>query len=86
VHQIARGLSKDGKELVYLELQMYVGAKDPADTLTLTGHPTISLTIPGGSPGDIANSIGRREFNSCDSRCASRPAHGARFADRVLFS
>ncbi len=54
VHQIARGLSKDGKELVYLELQMYVGAKDPADTLTLTGHPTISLTIPGGSPGDIA--------------------------------
>jgi len=54
VHQIARGLSKDAKELVYLELQMYVGAKDPADTLTLTGHPTISLTIPGGSPGDIA--------------------------------
>jgi hypothetical protein len=54
VHQIARGLSKDGSELVYLELQMYVGAKDPADTLTLTGHPNISLTIPGGSHGDIA--------------------------------
>jgi hypothetical protein len=54
VHQIARGLSKDGKELVYLELQMYVGAKDPSDTLSLTGHPNISLTIPGGSPGDIA--------------------------------
>jgi 4-hydroxy-tetrahydrodipicolinate reductase len=33
---------------------MYVGAKDPADTLTLTGHPNISLTIPGGSHGDIA--------------------------------
>ena len=54
VHQIGRGLSKDGKELVYLELQMYVGAKDPADTITLTGHPTISLVIPGGSHGDIA--------------------------------
>lgn len=53
VHQIARGL-KGGKELVYLELQMYVGAKDPADTLTLTGHPNISLVIPGGSHGDIA--------------------------------
>jgi len=53
VHQIARGLS-GGKELVYLELQMYVGAKDPADTVTLTGHPNISLTIPGGSHGDIA--------------------------------
>src|SRR6266566_5049844 len=49
VHQIAHGLSKDGKELVHLELQMYVGAKDPSDTITLTGHPNISLTIPGGS-------------------------------------
>jgi len=53
VHQIARGLAA-GKELIYLELQMYVGAKDPADTVTLTGHPNISLTIPGGSHGDIA--------------------------------
>jgi hypothetical protein len=53
VHQIARGLS-EGKELIYMELQMYVGAKDPADTVELQGHPNISLTIPGGSHGDIA--------------------------------
>jgi hypothetical protein len=53
VHQIARGVG-GGKELVYLELQMYVGAKDPADTVELTGHPNISLVIPGGSHGDIA--------------------------------
>jgi hypothetical protein len=53
VHQIARGLS-NGKELVYLELQMYVGAKDPADTVYLKGHPDIGLVIPGGSHGDIA--------------------------------
>ena len=53
VHQIARGLS-NGKELIHLELQMYVGAKDPADTITLTGHPTISLVIPGGTHGDVA--------------------------------
>jgi 2,4-diaminopentanoate dehydrogenase len=53
VHQIARGLS-DGKELIYMELQMYVGAKDPADTIELKGHPNISLVIPGGSHGDIA--------------------------------
>jgi len=53
VHQIARGLS-DGKELVYMELQMYVGAQDPADTVDLKGHPNISLIIPGGSHGDIA--------------------------------
>jgi hypothetical protein len=54
VHQIARGFSKDGKELVYLELQMYVGAKDPADTISLTGHPNIGLAIHGGTHGDIA--------------------------------
>src|SRR6266478_684438 len=53
VHQIARGLGA-GKELVYLELQMYVGAKDSADTIELQGHPTIRLVIPGGSHGDIA--------------------------------
>jgi len=29
VHQIGRGLSKDGKELVYLELQMYSARKNP---------------------------------------------------------
>jgi hypothetical protein len=53
VHQIARGLA-GGKELVYLELQMYVGAKDPYDSIELTGHPTITLVIPGGTHGDIA--------------------------------
>ena len=53
VHQIARGLS-EGKELIYMELQMYVGAKDPADTVELQGHPNISMIIPGGSHGDIA--------------------------------
>src|SRR6201998_874660 len=53
VHQIARVLAS-GKELVYLELQMYVGAKDPADTIELSGHPNIRLVIPGGSHGDIA--------------------------------
>lgn len=53
VHQIARGTS-EGKELIYMELQMYVGAKDPADTVELQGHPNISLVIPGGSHGDIA--------------------------------
>jgi hypothetical protein len=53
VHQIARGVG-GGKELVYLELQMYVGAKDPADTVELKGHPNISLVILGGSHGDIA--------------------------------
>jgi hypothetical protein len=53
VHQIARGLSA-GKELIYMELQMYVGAKDPSDTVELNGLPNISLVIPDGTHGDIA--------------------------------
>jgi 4-hydroxy-tetrahydrodipicolinate reductase len=53
VHQIARGTG-GGEERIYMELQMYVGAKQSSDTITLAGDPDISLTIPGGTHGDIA--------------------------------
>jgi hypothetical protein len=53
VHQIARGTSS-GKDKVYLELKMYVGAKDRADTIELEGEPRLTLTIPGGTHGDLA--------------------------------
>jgi 2,4-diaminopentanoate dehydrogenase len=53
VHQIARGTSK-GEEKIFMELQMYVGAKQPADTVELRGEPNLSLTIPGGAHGDVA--------------------------------
>jgi hypothetical protein len=53
VHQIARGLA-GGTEKVYMELQMYVGAKDPHDGIELRGNPDISLVIPGGTHGDVA--------------------------------
>jgi 2,4-diaminopentanoate dehydrogenase len=53
VHQVARGKS-GGTEKIFMELKMYVGAKDPADTITLAGEPNISLTVPGGTHGDIA--------------------------------
>ena len=53
VHQIARGLA-GGQEKVYLELQMYVGAKESSDTIELIGQPNIRVTIPGGTHGDIA--------------------------------
>ncbi|MGD0956606.1 MAG: dihydrodipicolinate reductase [Candidatus Acidiferrales bacterium] len=53
VHQIARGASK-GEEKIFMELQMYVGAKHPGDTVELRGEPNLSLTIPGGAHGDIA--------------------------------
>lgn len=53
VHQIARGTA-GGQEKICLELQMYVGAPEPADTIDLRGTPDIRLTIPGGTHGDIA--------------------------------
>ena len=53
VHQIARGLSA-GKEKVILELKMFVGAKDPGDTIEIEGEPRLVLTIPGGTHGDLA--------------------------------
>jgi hypothetical protein len=53
VHQIARGLVA-GEEKIYMELQMYVGAKDPYDMIELTGTPGLKLTIPGGTHGDLA--------------------------------
>jgi 4-hydroxy-tetrahydrodipicolinate reductase len=52
-HQIARGLG-NGKELVHLELKMYVGAKESCDAIELRGEPDIRLTIPGGTHGDVA--------------------------------
>jgi 2,4-diaminopentanoate dehydrogenase len=53
VHQIARGIAA-GREKVFMELQMYVGAAEPADTVELRGEPDITMTVPGGTHGDIA--------------------------------
>ena len=53
VHQIARGTAA-GKEKIFMELKMYVGAKEPADTVVLKGDPNLTLTIPAGTHGDVA--------------------------------
>jgi 4-hydroxy-tetrahydrodipicolinate reductase len=53
VHQIARGTAA-GKEKIFMELKMYVGAKQPSDTIELKGEPNLSLLIPGGTHGDVA--------------------------------
>jgi 4-hydroxy-tetrahydrodipicolinate reductase len=53
VHQIARGTTA-GKEKIFMELKMYVGARHPADTVVLKGEPHLTLTIPGGTHGDVA--------------------------------
>ncbi|MGH9795825.1 MAG: NAD(P)H-dependent amine dehydrogenase family protein [Candidatus Acidiferrales bacterium] len=53
VHQIARGSAR-GKEKIYMELQMYVGAPESSDVLELAGVPNIRMSVPGGTHGDVA--------------------------------
>jgi 4-hydroxy-tetrahydrodipicolinate reductase len=53
VKQVCRGIS-GGEEKIHLMLRMYVGAKEPADTISIKGVPDINLTIPGGTHGDLA--------------------------------
>ncbi len=53
VHQVARGFAA-GEEKIFLELKMYVGAKNPADTIELRGTPNLTFTIPEGTHGDLA--------------------------------
>jgi hypothetical protein len=53
VRQFARGLRGD-KEVITLELQMYVGAPNPRDVIEIVGEPPLRLVIEGGVPGDVA--------------------------------
>ncbi len=53
VKQVGHGL-KDGKELITLEFQAYIGAEKSYDTVYIDGIPNMEVTITGGTPGDIA--------------------------------
>jgi len=52
-HQFARGI-RGGKEVLTLELQMYVGAPNSRDVIEIDGAPPLRLVIEGGVPGDMA--------------------------------
>ena len=51
--QNGRGLA-GGRTLISFHIEMYAGAEKPHDTIEIHGIPDINLTIPGGTPGDIA--------------------------------
>lgn len=44
----------DGKVKLDLDLRMYVGEKDPHDSVLVKGNPPIDLVIRGGTAGDPA--------------------------------
>jgi len=53
VRQVGHGL-KDGKELITLDFQAYIGAKESYDAVYITGKPNMEVTIKGGIHGDLA--------------------------------
>ncbi len=53
VHQVARGFS-GREENIKLELEMYLGASNSMDSISIQGKPDLSMTIPGGIHGDLA--------------------------------
>jgi hypothetical protein len=53
VRQRARGV-RQGREVLQLELQMYLGAPNPRDEIEIVGEPPLKLRIEGGVAGDIA--------------------------------
>ena len=53
VRQVAFGLWQ-GREVLRLELQMYVGASNPRDEIEIAGVPPVKLVIEGGVAGDVA--------------------------------
>jgi len=64
VRQVGRGF-RDGEELIILDFQAYIGARESYDAVYITGIPDMEVVIKGGTNGDIAtaavvvNSIGR---------------------------
>lgn len=53
IRQVARGKGPD-RERITLDLQMYVGAGEPRDTVSFDSQPAIDVTVEGGYHGDIA--------------------------------
>ena len=53
VRQIGYGW-KDGKKLITLDFQAYIGAQESYDAVYITGTPNMEVVIKGGTHGDIA--------------------------------
>ena len=55
VKQVGHGFRK-GEEIITLDFQAYLGAKESYDTVYITGIPDMEVTIKGGAHGDVATS------------------------------
>jgi hypothetical protein len=53
IHHVCRGF-RNRKEVLNLDLQMYLGAKKPVDRISIKGTPEVNLVFEGGVAGDEA--------------------------------
>ena len=53
IHHVVKGV-KNRKEVVLLDLQMYVGAKKPSDRIAIEGNPNVNVFFENGVAGDEA--------------------------------
>lgn len=53
VKQVCKGYV-NGKEVITLELQAYLGHKNPHDSVIIKGNPDITSVVEGGINGDVA--------------------------------
>ena len=53
IHHVCRGF-QNGKEVLKLDLQMFVGAKKPFDKISIRGTPSFDILFEGGVKGDEA--------------------------------
>lgn len=54
IDQTAIGRDAEGRERIRLHLEMYVGAPNPRDVVTIHGTPPLTFSVDGGIPGDSA--------------------------------
>jgi 4-hydroxy-tetrahydrodipicolinate reductase len=53
IHHVCRGYV-ERREVLRLDLQMFVGARKPVDRITIKGHPSLDLVFQGGIAGEEA--------------------------------
>jgi 4-hydroxy-tetrahydrodipicolinate reductase len=53
IHHVCRGF-RNRREVLHLDLQMFVGAKKPTDRVAINGKPAVNLVFEGGVAGDEA--------------------------------
>ena len=70
IHQVVSG-ALGGKEVIHLDLKMYVGASDPHDAFTLDSDPAIAWHCAQGVAGDPATAA--ILVNSIDRLLATPP-------------